>query len=55
VSADELRLPAECGWIRSTAEGVWESSARLSGPVSVREALEIENDFVELTDPDADE
>jgi hypothetical protein len=52
MSADELALLAEHGWIRSTMEGMWEHPDRVGGPVSLPEALEIETDFVDLSEPD---
>ena len=52
MSADELALLAERGWIRSTVEGMWEHPDRIGGPVSLPEALEIETDFVDFSDAD---
>jgi hypothetical protein len=52
VSADELALLADHGWIRSTMEGMWEHPDRVGGPVSLPEALEIETDFVDPSNPD---
>jgi hypothetical protein len=52
VSADELALLADRGWIRSTMEGMWEHPDRVGGPVSLPEALEIETDFVDPSNPD---
>jgi hypothetical protein len=52
VSADELALLAERGWIRSTLEGMWENRDRVGGPVSLPEALEVELEAVDLSDPD---
>jgi hypothetical protein len=42
MSADELALLAERGWTHSTLEGMWENPARVDGPVSLPEALELE-------------
>jgi hypothetical protein len=50
VSADELALLAERGWIRSTVEGMWENPLRVAGPVSLPEALELEAKLVEPGD-----
>jgi hypothetical protein len=50
VSADELALLAERGWIRSTIEGMWENPLRVGGPVSLPEALELEAKLVEPAD-----
>ena len=47
MSADELALLAERGWIRSTSEGMWENPLRVGGPVSLPEALELEAKLVE--------
>jgi hypothetical protein len=55
VSADELAVLADRGWIRSTMEGMWEHPDRVGGPVSLPEALEIENDSVDFSDPDEPE
>jgi hypothetical protein len=55
VSADELALLADRGWIRSTLEGMWEHPDRVGGPVSLPEALEIETDVVDFSDPDVSE
>ena len=52
MSADELALLAARGWIRSTMEGMWEHPDRVGGPVSLPEALEIETDFDDFTEPD---
>jgi hypothetical protein len=52
VSADELALLAERGWIRSTMEGMWEHPERVGEPVSLHEALEIETDFVDFSESD---
>jgi hypothetical protein len=52
VSADELALLSERGWIRSTLEGMWEHPERVAGPVSINEALEIEAEFVDFSDSD---
>ena len=42
---------AERGWIRSPMEGMWEHPDRVGGPVSLPEALEIEIDFVDFSEP----
>jgi hypothetical protein len=54
VSADELALLAERGWIRSTIEGMWERPDRVGRPVSPPEALEIEPNS-STSEPDAPE
>jgi hypothetical protein len=55
VSADELALLAERGWIRSTMEGMWEHPDRVGGPVSLPEALEIEVKLPDSSDSDDQE
>jgi hypothetical protein len=42
MSADELAVLAERGWMHSTVEGMWENPRRVQGPVSLPEALELE-------------
>lgn len=49
MSADELALLAQRGWISSTVEGMWENPRRVGGPVSLPEALELEAKVVDAT------
>lgn len=55
MSADELALLAERGWIRSSVEGMWEHPERVGGPVSLPEALEIEVEFLDFSERDEPE
>ena len=42
MSADQIAELQKRGWIRSTVEGMWEHPDRVSGPVSLPEALALE-------------
>ena len=56
MSTDKIAALAARGWIRSVTEGMWEHPERVSGPVSLPEALETEfggeGEVSEADDPD---